>query len=108
MASVNIKTFYAEIRNLQAQIDELKLQAVPVIQDTGDVVKAEPAEPTGDGEVDVLVQYVFDEKVAKTLIDGGYEFLSDVAAATDDELRAVSGIGPARLTEIRSILSKRG
>lgn len=42
-------------------------------------------------------------EVADALVAAGYERMSDVAGATDAELLATPGIGPARLRMIREL-----
>ena len=41
-----------------------------------------------------------DDATADLLMEAGFD-LDDLGSATDDELRAVKGIGPAKLKEIR-------
>ena len=43
----------------------------------------------------------FGETIGNALIQGGFASLSAVEDASDKELRAVRGIGPAALEEIR-------
>ncbi len=44
---------------------------------------------------------LFDDRLAKALRGGGFDSVAKVAAASDEELRKVNGIGPAALKEIR-------
>ncbi len=41
------------------------------------------------------------EDIAEALHDAGYARFDDLAAASDDDLLAVSGIGPGRLEKVR-------
>lgn len=45
----------------------------------------------------------FGEELGRKLLDGGYSSLSAVASATDKELLAVAGIGPAGLSKILDV-----
>ena len=45
-----------------------------------------------------------DEKIANALWQAGYKTLQAIADASDDELLAVSGIGKARIAQIREAL----
>ena len=46
---------------------------------------------------------LFDAKLAELLEDAGYRWVSDIRAASDDDLLAISGIGAAKLAHIREV-----
>jgi len=45
-------------------------------------------------------------ELAERLVEAGFENLNDVRVATDEELLAVDGIGPARLRKVRSAVGE--
>lgn len=45
------------------------------------------------------------QEVADLLLDEGYTAPAQLRAASDDDLRAIAGIGPKRLTAIREALN---
>jgi len=45
------------------------------------------------------------EKVTKSLIDAGFKMAEDIKKASDEEIQAVDGIGPAAVKKIREALS---
>lgn len=46
---------------------------------------------------------VFGDDIAAILSEGGYSSVASVKASNDETLRAVPGIGPARLKDIRRL-----
>jgi len=50
----------------------------------------------------LTLQDVYGEDVAQVLAEGGFKTPQQVSEATDEELLAVSGIGPARLKSIHT------
>jgi len=80
------------VARLERLVDEERLKNVPVAE-----VAAADDSP-GDN---VRLFDVLSEKAAKALADGGYNYLHQLDGKTDDELLSISGIGPAKLAEIR-------
>ena len=70
-----------------------------VEEPTPEAVDAQPAF--------VGLSALFDSKLADLLTGAGYANLAELSAATEDELRAIDGIGPARFEEIQAALGRR-
>ncbi|MBI1294120.1 hypothetical protein GC175_04070 [bacterium] len=51
---------------------------------------------------------LFDDRLAKALRGGGFDTVEKIAAATDEELLKVNGVGPAALKEIRQAVPGSG
>lgn len=49
----------------------------------------------------------FDDKLTEALQGAGYKTLGDVAQASEDQLRAIKGIGPANFEIIQTVLGRR-
>lgn len=71
----------------------------------------EPAEPTAVTIPDIETALddepdnefvIVDKDVTDLLIDAGFTTIEAVAAASDEELRAIKGIGPSTLNKIRT------
>jgi hypothetical protein len=69
--------------------------------EAGRAVQLKPDAPTGEKRRLPGV----DEKIANALWQAGYKTLQAIADASDDELLAVSGIGKARIAQIREALN---
>jgi len=54
------------------------------------------------------LEALFPDAVARLLIESGFHTADDVARAEDYELRAIGGIGPTRLAEIRQLIPRKG
>jgi predicted flap endonuclease-1-like 5' DNA nuclease len=50
------------------------------------------------------LQEVFGQELADLLTEGGYTSVEAVKVATDDDLKAITGIGAARVGQIRELL----
>jgi len=57
--------------------------------------------PTNDTDG---LQTLFPERLVKVLVRAGFASPASIQAATDEELRAVGGIGPRTLKDIRELL----
>lgn len=106
------KKYYA--RTSQDEISELRRITMAKDHLTGKVsnpdggfyksseeIRAESAEKLTRSEI----FNTFGEDIGQKLIDGGYASLSGLAGVTDDELLAITGIGPASVEKIREVIS---
>jgi len=50
------------------------------------------------------LQGLLNDRLALALERGGYATVASIAEATDDELRAVNGVGPVTLREVREVI----
>lgn len=87
----------------RAEAVDVKSKAEKATKPAGETSAGGPEEANKVGPKDALAAS-FGDDIADLLRDAGFADPEAVATASDDDLRAVSGIGPASVKKIREAL----
>ena len=95
------------VTRLEEIVDRLFDEPEPALEEAveqGGGADSEPEpepEPVSDLSGQSALYAAYGDVVADLLVDAGYLSVEAVQNASDDELRAIEGIGPGRLQKIR-------
>jgi hypothetical protein len=70
-------------------------------------VEEPQVEPVAVDPAFIALEAVLEEKTVEFLHKAGYSNFAELGKATQDQLRAIPGIGPARYEEIQAALGRR-
>ena len=90
----------------RAEVDALAVDAVFVPEERAQMVIAPPPLTVTTEDSPLGLYALLSDRVAMTLIRAGLESPGAVRAASNDQLRAIGGIGPRTLKEIRDVLPR--
>lgn len=98
----------AKVVRYKRGIQEMPLkhaQALGLIHRIVEHIKNEPAQGVEAVEMQPF-DGVFDEKLTAILSEAGFESLTHLAGANEDQLRAIKGVGPANYERIQAALGR--